>query len=243
MSKVEYYQKVQVISMSFGIWTVDQDGKREYPLHDPDFYNLIQAAHTNGIVLIAALGNNKREIWDWSDEDTPLRHTAYPEKEYDFPASYPEVIGVSATAIETSKGKPGDRVTTDVPASFTNFGAAIDLAAPGVSIESTSLDDGYGTGRGTSYASPHVSGVAALVLDQLGYSSPLPDVPREVRDILTSTAKPIGDLLYFGYGLVDAKAAVVAAGGDVSSPQGAPARRLVSPTGKLTVTWGKMKMK
>lgn len=231
-------QNVQIISMSFGIWTLDQNNEMQYPLHDPAFYSRIQQAYNNGIVLIAAAGNDNREIGKY-EPPLPSENTPYPDKEYDFPASYPEVIGVSATYIKTTKGKPGTTQTIDIRASFSNYGGAIDIAAPGVSIESTTPDGEYGTGGGTSYASPHISGAAALVLEKLGYALPASGMPQEVYNILTSSAKDIGDPLYFGYGLVDAKAAVDAAGPVAA---GAPSRHpIISPTGKVSVTWGKLK--
>jgi subtilisin family serine protease len=118
-----------------------------------------------------------------------------------FPAAHPGVIAVGATT------------SADQRASFSNKGAWIDIAAPGVGIESTFWDDTYATLNGTSMASPHVAGVAALVLSR--NSSLTAD---QVGNILRSTAKPLRDEPAdpvpndrYGHGLVQAGAAVAAA--------------------------------
>jgi len=61
---------------------------------------------------------------------------------------------------------------TDERASFSNFGSCVDLFAPGVDITSTWLDGTTKTISGTSMASPHVAGVAALVLEKSPDASP-----------------------------------------------------------------------
>jgi subtilisin family serine protease len=107
-----------------------------------------------------------------------------------FPAAYDSVIAVSATN------------SADGLAYFSSIGEEVELAAPGVDIYSTYKDDGYATYSGTSMASPHVAGVAALMI-AVGIS--------DVRAQLIETADDLGeeglDWLY-GYGLVNAAKAV-----------------------------------
>lgn len=120
----------------------------------------------------------------------------------DYPAAYQEVIAVSATD------------SSNTLASWSSRGPEVDLAAPGVSIYSTYKDQTYRTMSGTSMASPHVAGTAALVLsmpsvcdtDLNGSCNPL-----EVQQRLQATATDLGlagiDNLY-GSGLVNALIAI-----------------------------------
>jgi len=76
------------------------------------------------------------------------------------PASYDDAV-ITVSALADSDGLPGD---DDVFASFSNYGAAVDLGAPGLNIRSTWKGGGYNTISGTSMATPHVSGAVALFL-------------------------------------------------------------------------------
>ncbi|MBU2501974.1 S8 family serine peptidase [bacterium] len=98
----------------------------------------IQEAYDNGIIFVAAAGNN--------GSNTDL-NTYYPQG-YDVP----NVVSVAATD------------HNDQLASFSNYGVtSVDLAAPGVEILSTTPGNTYSVYSGTSMATPHVAGAFAML--------------------------------------------------------------------------------
>ncbi len=112
------------------------------------------------------------------------------------PASFPEVITVSA--LSDYDGRPGGlgKMTCrvgqdDTLADFSNYGAGVDLIAPGVCITSTWKGGGYNTTSGTSMASPHVTGAAALYLS---------DHPGASPAAVASALKAAGNLLWNAVG-------------------------------------------
>jgi len=117
-----------------------------------------------------------------------------------YPARYESVIAVAATN------------QNDERARWSSTGPDLELAAPGVDINSTLLGGGYGEGSGTSMASPHVAGTAALVI-VAGIS--------DVRGQLQSTSDDLGPTgidSKYGYGLVDADEAAGVTGGTPEPP-------------------------
>ena len=85
------------------------------------------------------------------------------------------------------------------PASFTNYGPCVDVAASGVSIVSTVPGGGTGSKSGTSMASPHVAGAAALLLCD---NPSLP--PASVKSLLRNFVDPITATgYYYGSGIVN----------------------------------------
>lgn len=115
-----------------------------------------------------------------------------------FPAAYDSVIAVSATN------------SADELAWFSSTGPEVELAAPGVDIYSTYNGGGYTTLSGTSMASPHVAGTAALVWKANPTWS-----NNDVRTQLQETAEDLGAVGWdskYGYGLVNADEAVGVSG-------------------------------
>ncbi|AJY77232.1 S8 family peptidase [Paenibacillus beijingensis] len=120
-------------------------------------HDSIIRAKRRGIVLVAPAGNNGPN-----------------NRIIDLPARYPETIAVASSSIE-------DRID-----GFSSRGAGIDLSAPGRNIVSTWLGRGYAISSGTSMASPHVAGGAALL--RAKYPQLLPD---GVRLMLRSRARKL----------------------------------------------------
>ena len=119
-----------------------------------------------------------------------------------FPAAYRKVIAVASTEQNQQRFYQS------------NFGASIDIGAPGNVILSTQINNQYRLLTGTSMASPHVAGVAALLLAKRPALT-----HEEVRHILISTADPVyqedSDALderFVGAGTVNAERALFASG-------------------------------
>lgn len=146
----------------------------------------IEEAAEAGVLCIAAAGNDGGPV-------------AYPAK-------LPEVLAVSA--IGKTEVFPQDSVHTDARsealsggwflASFSNRGPEIDLSAPGVAITSTLPPEDFGAWDGTSMACPHVTGMAAVLLDVLVRDASPSSLPRSpgraglVIDRLLGSCKDLG---------------------------------------------------
>ncbi|XKE51404.1 S8 family peptidase [Sutcliffiella horikoshii] len=134
-------------------------------------------AYNSGIVVVAAAGN--------SGSFFGLINTI------GYPARYDSVIAVGAVDSNNNR------------ASFSSVGSQLEVMAPGVSINSTLPGNQYGELNGTSMASPHVAGAAALLLAQ---NPNLTNV--EVRERLRSTATNLGSTFNYGYGVINLEAAL-----------------------------------
>ncbi|MHB1128330.1 MAG: S8 family serine peptidase [Bacillota bacterium] len=166
----------KILNLSLGS-SDDSQALREAVIH----------AYARGTVIVAAAGNNRGDV--------------------SYPAALPEVIAVTAT-------NENDLFWEGSGTSGSNRGNSVDLSAPGVSIVVASLDLRYSDSRrysyasasGTSLATPHVAGVAALIASK--YSEYTND---QIRTLLASTAKDLGTAgwdMFYGSGRVDAAAAL-----------------------------------
>lgn len=147
--------------------------------------NALQNVYNQGVLLVAAAGN----------DGSPYNST----DPMSYPASYNSVVSVAA--VDSNKSL----------ASFSQKNSQVEIAGPGVDVlstypEGTGGQGNYGTMSGTSMASPHVAGVAALVWSHHPSCS-----AQEIRNVLNVTAEDLGasgrDVKY-GYGLAQTKDAV-----------------------------------
>lgn len=135
--------------------------------------NACDNAYNKGLLLIAAAGNVGNKLGTGNN--------------IDYPARYDSVIAIGATDIDNNR------------AIFSSTGPSLELAAPGVNILSTLPNNSYGIASGTSMASPHVAGTAALIL---AYNPSFSNVQTRVR--MQVTATNLGNKNWYGYGLVNA---------------------------------------
>lgn len=154
--------------------------------YNRDLETAVTNAHNSGVLLIAASGNNNAGI-------------------VMYPAAFTSVIAVGAI------DQNDNRWVEDGDGS--NYGAQLELAAPGENINSTFPPNTYIELNGTSYAVPHVTGTAALIwgskvdveYDLNGNGQwDSSEVRRKLRDTALDLKPPSGKDDYYGYGLVNA---------------------------------------
>ncbi|MEJ5377670.1 MAG: S8 family serine peptidase, partial [bacterium] len=114
-----------------------------------------------------------------------------------YPAACNHVVAVSAT-------NTSDQLTT-----FSNYGNWVDVAAPGVSIYTTSRGGGYGAYSGTSFSAPVTAGLLALI-----FSANPSLTNQDVVDLLTENADDLGAPGFdsiFAHGRINARKSLQAA--------------------------------
>jgi subtilisin family serine protease len=176
-----------IVSMSWGGGYCFPGGCAPIPPLDALTDAVFYAYHTKGVLLVAAAGNNGCTV------ATEI-----------FPAEYQDVMAVAALN-ENGVGVAG----------FSSCGPDVEISAPGANVLSTMRpcsapicsSTGYGRISGTSMATPHVSGVAALVKAQY------PGLDNDgLRCVLDLSAKGgTGRSTTMGWGRVDAAAALAEA--------------------------------
>jgi len=156
----------------------------QYNIASPATIALLQSAvdyaHDAGAILVAAAGNN-----DFCGNGVPPSNDSVC-----YPARLNHVIAVSATE------------NHDVLGTFSNYGEQIDIAAPGKDIRSTWTAGSYSYLLGTSVATPHVSGLAALI------KSYWPGATNtQIESLIMETVDDLGDPGWdnrYGHGRVNA---------------------------------------
>jgi len=209
------------------------------------FRKAIQNSVAAGVVHVVAAGNNGTDIFG--------RDGVFNTSDDAIPAAYPEVATISALA--DSDGKPGGLGAStnygadDSFASFSSYsasvasgnpvsspGAGIDLLMPGVNIYSCWKNGGYALASGTSMASPHAAGLAALYIAEHGRASNAAGV-YAIRQALIDAGQNQAGGMRLAHPETERDRYLENLGwaGEADSGDGAPTVAIVRPTDGSTV--------
>jgi len=131
----------------------------------------ISRADLKGVLFIAAAGNGDSSGNGVDNDSVPF-----------YPASYPNKNIISVLAINV----------TDHKTAFSNYGkTTVDIGAPGEGIISTVLNQAYGSKSGTSMATPHVAGAAALIWGHPQYKN---HTHLQIKALILRNARRLPDL-------------------------------------------------
>ncbi|WP_083632252.1 S8 family peptidase [Domibacillus antri] len=159
--------KMDIVNLSLGTQT-----------HSDIFKSMVDNANANGVLVVAAAGNDGTA--DGSGDTV------------DYPARYESAIAVAA--VDSSYNR----------ASFSSAGSTVEIAAPGVSIVAPYLNNGYARSSGTSMAAPYAAGVLAL-LKQVNPTMTNAELRSKLtessKDLGTAGRDP-----FYGFGLTQAPA-------------------------------------
>jgi len=207
------------------VWAVDHGAQViNMSLGGPDYSSVLRDAvdyaHDHGVTVVASSGNDNSSIG--------------------YPAAYENCIAVGAVRYDETRSY------------YSNYGPELDVVAPGGDVYADQNGDGYGDGvlqqtfhpdthdptdfgywffQGTSMASPHVAGVAALLI-----SHGIATTPDQVRAALEDTAKDLGPVGWdqeYGQGLIQARSALDYIPGATPTPTETPTH---TPTATETPT-------
>jgi subtilisin family serine protease len=191
---------VRVINMSLGTHTLFTSEACNGSAIARGVAPVVRTLRERGVLITASSGN--QESWT----------------EVALPACMTDVIGVGATykpswqaPFPCITGMPSDCVT-----SFTNSNDAVDLVAPGASIQASRRGGGSLTLSGTSMAAPHVAGTIALMLQARGGFF----AADQIEQILKTTGRSVSDARNgLTFTRIDAAAAVAATPRIVPEPR------------------------
>lgn len=181
----------------------------------------IDEAWSRGVLVVVAAGNENADLDE--EPQSPVSNDLGENK----------VVGV--TALDASGRK----------ALFSNYGAAVDISAPGTDILSTSFFDGsdqfsapYRSGAGTSFASPIVAGVAALIKARQPELTGVALRDRLLEAVTSADSLNAAYAGMLGRGLVSARLALTDAAGEPSAPASPePANGATGLAGVVTLRW------
>ncbi len=142
----------------------------------------------------------------WSDVENALNHAVNNNVLVVVASGNDGKYGVSCPGAYDQVMAVGATTSSDARAYFSNWGPRLDIVAPGNAIYSTLSNGGYGYKSGTSMATPHVAGLAALV-----WGMDISQSAGEVRQTIETSADDLGSAgkdETYGYGRINAYAAL-----------------------------------